>query len=564
MTIYKHTKKTTIKLIKYFFIPLLIVLGIIFVFALKNFGSFALSFPKITGYGIVEKNYLVIFQNNYELRPSGGFISSYGILNFNNGIPSLKINDIYDDTLNDHKYIQAPSPLDELLNLSEKQTGYKFRDANIYPNFPDTAEELIKMYNLGNSKIKIDGVFAINFSVLEDLFNIFKEIKIGDKILTKDNLFYEIEYEVNNIDKHNLEALANRKSILNALANKLIVKAILSPLSWNKITNKIVENLNNKEIQLYFSDENLQKTTQKNNFTGEFPLAYNDFLAINTANYGSAKTDRYIQKSITYKLKYLKSEKKFKATLSVNISNYGEPNPPFSGTYICYLRSYLPLSANEIESGSDYKTIKSKYFSILGSIMEVPTQKNKTIAYSYYIPEKYLLNNSSEYSLYIPKQSGANNDLYTVIIEMPQDYTIESADFEKKENIAFYQKILEKDLTLKLNFIEDKKSPLIIDQIIPELNVIEIYFNERVNGSTAKEVSNYSVTDLNKNHPERTDTITIARARLLGNKLILDTEGMESQYEEHYQIILKNIKDAYGNSLSKNVEKITAVQRSSM
>src|SRR3989339_867955 len=233
MTIYKHTKKTALKLIKYFFIPLLIVLGIILLFALKNFGSFALSFPKIAGYGIADKNYLVIFQNNYELRPSGGFISAYGILNFNNGIPSLKIDDIYKDELNNHKYIQAPYPLNELLNLSEKQTGYKFRDANIYPNFPDTARELTKMYNLVNSKIKIDGVFAINFSVLEDLFNIFKEIKIGEKVLTKDNLFYEIEYEVNNIDKHNLEALVNRKSILITLANKLIVKTISSPLLWN-------------------------------------------------------------------------------------------------------------------------------------------------------------------------------------------------------------------------------------------------------------------------------------------------------------------------------------------
>ena len=52
--------------------------------------------PAILGFE-GKRKYLVLFQNNMELRPGGGFIGSYGILEMENGVvKQFKVSDIYD------------------------------------------------------------------------------------------------------------------------------------------------------------------------------------------------------------------------------------------------------------------------------------------------------------------------------------------------------------------------------------------------------------------------------------------------------------------------------------
>ena len=61
---------------------------------------FIRNYPQISGLFSQEKTYLIVFQNNNELRSTGGFISSYGILEFKSGIPTkLEVEDVYGNTV---------------------------------------------------------------------------------------------------------------------------------------------------------------------------------------------------------------------------------------------------------------------------------------------------------------------------------------------------------------------------------------------------------------------------------------------------------------------------------
>jgi hypothetical protein len=62
------------------------------------------------------KTYLILFQNNMELRPTGGFIGSYGLATFDSGrLTDLTINDVYsaDGQLNGH--VEPPAPIKDYL-----------------------------------------------------------------------------------------------------------------------------------------------------------------------------------------------------------------------------------------------------------------------------------------------------------------------------------------------------------------------------------------------------------------------------------------------------------------
>jgi hypothetical protein len=88
--------------------------------------------PRFGGYP-EEQNYLILFQNNTELRPSGGFIGSFGLLDIKSGeIVDFKTTDTYNidnpaDTKIDHPW-QLPKLVHPDLN-----TWY-LRDANWSPD----------------------------------------------------------------------------------------------------------------------------------------------------------------------------------------------------------------------------------------------------------------------------------------------------------------------------------------------------------------------------------------------------------------------------------------------
>src|SRR6185437_16558381 len=53
-------------------------------------------FPKLLGYNGTQ-TYLILFQNNAELRPGGGFIGSYGLVSFDHGkMGQFTIHNVYD------------------------------------------------------------------------------------------------------------------------------------------------------------------------------------------------------------------------------------------------------------------------------------------------------------------------------------------------------------------------------------------------------------------------------------------------------------------------------------
>lgn len=541
---------------------------LLFVWLIYSMGSLRVFVPeyfKLAGFANESKNYLIIFQNNNEIRPAGGFITAYGMAKFNHGIfQGLKINDVYASP-NTDKAPRAPYPLDRFLDQNGRKIAYSFRDANFDPDFPDSAKRIEEMLKYSGQKEQIDGVIAVNYSFLEDLLAKTGAMEVDGITFDKDSLFSNLEYVVNNIDKHDIEDLENRKNILKDFSKKLTKKIIFKPWLLDDVLEVATESMRKKDIQMYFKNQTLQNIAVSHGWSGQWPLKIDgDFLALNEANLGGLKADRYMSRDVNYDLKVEKKDGdrnfSLKAKASVKIKNFGSDNIPVNGKYEGYIRFYIPKSA--IVKEIDKQNLDELREEDLGSLhvfeamIKINPGEEKSFSYSYELPSDLLEDES--YSLFIPKQSGSRNDSYSATIQFPNDYRVESHNFQVKENIAIYNGMPDEDLNLNLKFSKDKQAPLIINQNIDSLDQISVFFNENLSPVSK---DNFKIEDANIKVSDLTDKIQITSIELSEKKIILKISGMRRQDEERYFITLVDLKDLNGNLIAPNPRKITVVQR---
>jgi hypothetical protein len=93
-----------------------------------------------------EKTFLILFQNNMELRPGGGFIGSFGILKIRDGrVTKFDVHDTgnFDGRIPDT--VTPPYPMEQTLKIH----SWKLRDSNWSPDWKENALQAIDFYRLG-------------------------------------------------------------------------------------------------------------------------------------------------------------------------------------------------------------------------------------------------------------------------------------------------------------------------------------------------------------------------------------------------------------------------------
>lgn len=504
-----------------------------------------------------EKNYLVVFQNNNELRPTGGFISTYGILKIKNGKLNLTVEDAYNLT-NTEDLSAAPKPFEILMVEDSKFKGFYFRDGNFAVDFAKSAATLEKLYNeqSGKKQVKFDGVIAVNFEFLEDIIEIYK-LKINDTELSRNNLFAILEHETKNIDIHNVEMLESRKSFLKDLSKALINEIISSIGKYDDFFAALNNALDEKKVILFFKDEKLQNISEEQKWAGSFdPSHYKNFIYSNIANIGGRKADRYIRKNHKY---FVSFDQNGNGTVkyTINLEHLGTTNLN-SDIYKAYLRVFVPSEAKFISAEGKffdqrYGYVEGQYFE---AYLKMEPGEERELNFTYTLPPEIKMQN---FTLDLVKQPGTN-DFWQVATQLPGDNGLVSKNFTMKENLSFWSGFLEQDEHFKFDYLKDKMPPLVLWQKFSEQNIIEIFFSENMDTASATNIKNYTIKDLNYINNQE-DQITIKQIEADKHHITIRTEGITKAEEERYQITLKNIKDNFGNSTQPEEFTITAVQR---
>jgi len=415
---------------------------ILFVFlyvlsALSGLRFFLPHYLTIAGTPFESKSYLLVLQNNNELRPSGGRIIAYGKITFNNGLfGDIELSNP-DEALTNHDYMDAPYPMEELL-WDESYKGYTFFDANFNPDFESTVNELLGMYKLTNPDVEFDGAIALNINVLKDVLDITGNVKIENEVITSSNIFEKFE----NSDD----------TTLRSIGRSVIFKSYWSIISWRELSDMFVRNLNEKNIQLYSFNKNFQKKLEEKNWSGKWPTKFEgDFLAAVEANFSKNQISKYINRALNYRL-YLcdpQADKYCEYTGKVAYTIEYIDRSPEAPKYTGYIRFYFPNETSLKSSNAFVNYENNADYFVMGTIVSLNPGEKKTIEMTVKLPE--IIFDQESYSLYIPKQSGTAGDPYSVIIETPAGTQVDSKSFDVHENIASWQGALSKDKTLSLS-----------------------------------------------------------------------------------------------------------------
>jgi len=391
--------------------------------------------PQALGYPDTKK-YLALFQNDGELRATGGFMTAYGILRMESGrVRAEGSDDIYSLDKKFNSRLKAPAAIAKYLLSADLKTGivpyYYLRDMNLEPDFKASMQTFLPNYEKIQGQPKVDGIIAIDTKVLQDLLGVVGPIDVpgyGKFTLEPDKRCFDIPQII-----CELEYIADvpipgvkvaRKDVLGPMMQELILKAMGTPKSsWPQLFKVFTNNVSQKHIIFYFKDEKTQKAAETFNAAGRIQDFKGDYLHINDSNFGGAKSNLFVKQQVEKEL-IKDSSGKFISKLTITYTNpvamsncnlERKDGLCLNGILRDYIRVYVPKGSKLIEGlGTEEKIVTGEAFDktyFEGFFTLRGGGGRAKVVLNYQLPEAVDTN-----SLLIQKQPGTFDNHYKVSI----------------------------------------------------------------------------------------------------------------------------------------------------
>jgi len=426
--------------------------------------------PVISGYPN-SASYLVILQNNNELRPTGGFIGTYGVLEITAGeITKLQTYDSYHldmpASLKSDFKVEPPEALKKYLGIDY----WYLRDANWSPDWPTSAKKIQWFYEqemivAGRSDeiINFSGVVAITPRVITDLLYFVGPIEINGQSYDKDNFTETLQYEVEMAFKDKDISEWDRKSVINDILEELKSRLFnLSADKWIELGNILNQNIERKNIFVYLNDDYSRQLAGNLNWDGEIKDSDLDYLMVVDANLAAFKTDRVMSKKIKYYLTE-ESDGRFKAKVELKYKNNGWFDWQTT-RYRTFTRIYVPVGSSFINVSGLTENINSAVYddeilnpkTYWSGFISIEPGQESVITFEYYLSENVVekINKDNNYSLFLQKQAGNNTDQFEAEFNFLKPIkTINSeGEIKVENNKVYWINSLDKDYNLEINF----------------------------------------------------------------------------------------------------------------
>lgn len=381
------------------------------------------------------RTYLVLFQNDKELRPTGGFLTAYSIMTVDKGkFSPVTSSDIYNLDAKYKPVLPAPEPIINYLKgpyvLSQK---LRLRDLNWSPDFAQSMET----FTAEAAKVgitEIDGIISVDTQVLVYLLGAIGRIGVpgfgnfSTEIEPKcncPNVIYELEsfadiegpvvwdpagtgkiiYAPPNYD--------NRKKIIGPLMNSVLANAMGQPKDkLPKLFEAGFKSLIEKHVLFYLFDEKAQSAVEAFGIAGTIKEFSGDYLHINDANLGGRKSNLYVTQDVSQEYTIGK-DGYIEKIVTITYKNPEPQDGWLNSVLPNWVRIYVPkgsslISFDGVEDSADPyeelgKTVFAGFFKLRPQGVSVVTLKYKTP-----------LKSSNNLKLLIQKQPGTDAPLYQI------------------------------------------------------------------------------------------------------------------------------------------------------
>jgi hypothetical protein len=292
------------------------------------------------------RRYLVVFQNNTEIRPTGGFIGSFAEIKVRDGVMEhlhVPGGGSYDLQGTLQQNLRAPEPL-QLLTAR-----WEFQDGNWFPDFPTSARQLMQFYqNAGGPSV--DGVLAVNATFVSQLIGLLGPIDMPDyhRVITHDNFIFEAQ----KIAEYEYDKTQNTpKAFIGDLAPLLMERTIeKTSKDFLAVMDSLNKGLVTKDLQLYLVDQDLERLILKHGWGGEIKQTDADYLMVVDTNLGGGKTDGVIEQNVDLRVE-IADDGTITNTLTISRTHLGIQGLLFTGVNnVDFLRVYVPKGSTLLDA----------------------------------------------------------------------------------------------------------------------------------------------------------------------------------------------------------------------
>ncbi|MEO8581072.1 MAG: DUF4012 domain-containing protein [Patescibacteria group bacterium] len=409
--------------------------------------------PQVAGGNGKRQKYLMIFQNDNELRATGGFMTGYAVLYVEDGkVTPEKSDDIYELDKKFSSKTPIPAILGKYLTTEKK---FNMRDMNISPDFKLSMDTFYSNYQLIKSEPQsVDGIISVDSEFLASLVKVLGPVDVpgygtfsaeSDKRCDCPQIIYALS-EI--VDRPTPYLRTDRKGILAPMMQAILHKAYSSPKEvWPDLFALARENIEQKHVQMYFFNEEYQKAAEAVNVAGRMNSIKegHDYTAIVDANLGGAKSNLFVTQEVEEKVSPVENGLITK-TLTLKYKNpFPGSNCNLEAGQLClnailkdWVRVYLPKGAKitktqGFDEGTESETEEEGLaeFKVIQGVFRLSPQSNATVVIDYTVP----YTNETTYKLQLRKQGGTGNVKYVIDVNGNQQEVI--LDKDKTVEIPF-------------------------------------------------------------------------------------------------------------------------------
>jgi len=410
------------------------------------------------------RRYLILAQNEDEIRATGGFITGAGVITVQGGrITDLEFRDANNvDNWRDKPYAFPPQPFYDFMRLEL----FGFRDANFWPEFPVSAEKAMQLYEYGLDEPSFDGVIAIDQEFLRVLVDATGPVPIPgtDQRISADNVLQTLRQARDIQEGQEIqEWVQDRKAFLGGFAAAIQAKIEmdLGSIDPLKLATNLAGAAEDRHLSIYMRDPQLGAVLAANGWDGSLPQAPpGDFLMVVDTNMGYNKANIFVERALDYVVT-LTPQSQAHLTVTYRHTGPATGEPCYQGVdqefeeaaeylaiadqcYWNYLRVYTPAGSTLLGSSrhtvpgetlysettwdSTGQTIEDiPWLTTFANFLLVPRGEEATASFTYQLPAGVIIPLASGESLYqldIRKQPGMKDETAQITVNLPNGATI--------------------------------------------------------------------------------------------------------------------------------------------
>ena len=441
----------------------------------KNFSNLSTDFPVIAkAFGSDRpQKYLLLFQNSSEMRATGGFIGSYGILDIEDGkIKNLFIDGIFNPDGQLTEKVIPPMPIQKISD------AWSMHDANWFVDFPTSAKKIALFYEKTGGPT-VDGVITITPKVLEKILGITGPIEMSEYniIINQDNFLTETQLQVEELyDKEEnkpKQILADlTPKIMDELFNAENLNSEEKARRYLDLISVIEESFQEKHLLFYHRDSEINEVIMKRGLGGQILNSNGDYLSVVHSNINGYKTDAVIDEKIIHNSEISNDGSVIDTVSIIRKHTGGEDDYDWYNRVNCdYLRVLVPLGSVLLEARghtwqdyepsidySDFKTdpdvqkiedtlkidpdngthiFEESGKTVFGNWVYVSPGETVEVFYKYKLPYKInfadFTKPADKYSVLIQKQPGSSDIEFSGSIKLPESWNV----IWNSENLLF-------------------------------------------------------------------------------------------------------------------------------